>query len=1035
MATDDSSFAQENPGAAGHEGPGSGPGGPWVPDLASLTRTGQISERVLANVKWNRVGDQVGSWLDPLFEGPAPIAELQGLGDRYVQLQFIGEGAAGTVFKALDTLLQRWVALKMLKTGSNQALSEARAQAQVEHPNVCRVYEVGQGFIIMQLVEGPTLATLTPAPDLRTKISYLRDIAFGVHAAHQRGLFHLDLKLNNILMQDNGDGTLTPILTDFGMVLKSSGEWPDSCPLGTPPFSSPEQLAGDFARIGPATDVYALGVMAYVLLSGQSPFQATSVEELLSAMAVADPIPIERALPGIPRDLARLIHRCLSKDPALRCRNPGELALELDRFLHSRPLEVMGGALTYRALRCAQRNRFTSWAVLLGTVALGIALVLGGWREARTAQRTEWDHHFQKQVEQARVIMERAYRQPLHDIRPEIARVKAIEEAVGSEMKRHGRLLDGPGHLALGQLAAVSDAGSEEAARHFNAAWNAGFHTERTRTWLAFSYLREYRGALATPRWKQRPDAEITPEALRREYLEPARQMLRGRGDTDQEKLTYMLDQVEIHLAGKSHRTMVTDLLDLAVAYRLRSPQDLDAILEEVNARFLQVRSELDKEDASGAGAEAEVLAHWHSFLSLLEEARAAAPSHPGLCAAQASAAELALDYPFLEKVPPHKRMEHLKACLGQALLVSPDNSRLLELRINSLVRETLDEGLPMDRFKAEVGNILGDPQKSAAFPLVAFLSLTPSGAWRGIDLVPFTLEVLASQGGVEKRPEAWVQPFLLAHFCVLQGRDPQPAIRACAQGFKARYPWRLFMVEAEHLIQCGRASEIDLSTLDAAFAQEFAMAKASSRDRLLVARVRALARGSSADWKELEHTFLQVPELVSAWRRSNLDDLIWYKCGQLLAEHTGGEGRDPGGYLASLAHAMDDMRGAGLEDQTRRDLLGAQTWLVRDRIGLGSPAGLAGALTGLNRTLRLFPGGIPFKDLGQFGISFPGRGPILALRGELGFHQARSLRGRARMAVARKAALDLDEAIRLCPDYLPRLAPLREEVRRLAQA
>jgi len=1032
MVQDDSSFPPED--SARTDGTGRRPadGGPWIPDLASLTRTGQISERVLAQIPWNRGGDQAGSWLDPLFRGPAPIAEVQGLGDRYVQLQMLGEGAAGTVFKAFDTLLQRWVALKVLKAEGASALPEARAQAQVEHPNVCRVYEVGHGFIIMQLVEGPTLAKLSPVPDLRTKVSYLRDIALGVHAAHQRGLLHLDLKLNNILMQVNGDGTFTPLLTDFGMVVNSTEERSDNCPMGTPPYSSPEQLAGDFSRIGPATDVYALGVMAYILLSGRSPFRPTGIEELLAAMAQEEPVPLERNLPGVPADLARLIHTCLRKDPAKRCGTPGELALELDRFLHLRPLEVMEGALPYRALRLAQRNRFTTWAALLGTLVLALTVGAGWWRETRIAQQMDWDRHFQKRVEEARVIMDRAYREPPHDLGPATARVKAIEDTITAEMKRHGKLLAGPAHLALGQLAAISESRGEEAAQHFKAAWNSGFRTEGTRTWLAFSMLREYRESVGLPWWKQTTQESGDPEELRQRYLEPARLMLQGRGDVDQSRLTHMIDQMEIQLASPDMRTLWLRLLDLETAYRRRAPQDLDALVAELNARLHQVQSELGDGEPGRAGPL--TLAHWKAFRSLLKEGDATAPSHPGINAVLTAAARLALDYPFLEPESERSRMAHLRACADRALVVSPGNPRILAAKVDVLVRQVLEGDLPMARFQTEVKAIVGPSREGAYSPLMALLTLAPSGAWRDMDLLSFNLDGLAAQDGAGSGQSGWLCAFFLSQFRSLQGQDPRPVIRLSSMEARSSLPWTLAMIEAVHLVKAGRANELDTGRLDAAYAQEFASQPPAVVDRLEAARVRALTRGSREDWEALDQAFFHAPDPPSARKSRILDPFVWYDCGLLLAEHAGRAGRDPGIYLAPVSAAIRGIGGTDRKEQVRRTVLEAQAWLVRDRIGQGGMTGLREALAGLDQVLDLFGGRIPFKDLDWYGISMPGHGPLLALRAEMRTRLARALRGPSRLAAARATLRDVEVAHRFSPDYLPRLQPLKEEALRLLQ-
>ncbi|BDU78540.1 serine/threonine-protein kinase [Mesoterricola sediminis] len=1016
------------------EPPGPGPAagtGPWITDLASLTRTGEISERVLARIPWERMGGQAGSWLDPLFQGPAPIAELQGLGERYVNLQFLGEGSAGTVFKAFDTLLQRWVALKALKEGAGHALTEARAQAQVEHPNVCRVYEVGRGFIVMQLVEGPSLADLAPRMDLRAKVACLRDIALGVHAAHQRGLLHLDLKLGNILIQANEDGTFTPLLSDFGMVVRTSGEPPDVCPLGTPPYASPEQLAGDPARIGPPTDVYAIGMMAYVLLGGRTPFEAPDLETLLVAMVQAEPFPLERCAARLPKDLARLVHQCLRKDPAQRCASAAELAQEFDRFLRHLPLRVMGRSLVYRTLRCAQRNRFTTRAILAGAALLVLALGAGAWREARTAQRTDWDRHFQKRVEEARVGLERAYRRPPHDIRPELAQVRAIADEIQGELDRGGRLVAGPAHLALGQLALLREAQGPEVAAHFKAAWDAGFRTEGARTWYAYALLRAYREALDALHRSAGSNTAAGQETLRIRFLEPARQMLQGHRNSDQTRMAHLVDQVEMQVSERAAQAPAQPerAVEMAAAYRRQMPQDLEALLEELDARAFVVRHAIsDEKPRRSLG---ELQAQWKLFRDLLDEGLTSAPSHPGLHARLAYACDLALDLPGLDPAPMKTLRVRARDSVEKGLAISPDDTRLGMLRIGCMVRDILEDAGPVEPLRAEIRRIGARPPGPWDEVLLAVFLYGPQGAWRDKDLMPLAREALACRQDWSRIPNARLYLLVLGQCLGFQGQDPGPILRTPGVGFEAWKPWTLAVMEADHRVQAGRGMDVDLERLEAARAQEFEKEPQPVRSKLQDALLRARARGSKADWNDLEQAFREAPERVKAQGQAVAAGDSWTQAGLLLGEHAPAAGQDPGVFLSPLAELARPDPSGDLITELRARILAGQVALAWARAGRGSAQKAREGIANLDAVLAHMKRRIPFADLLRASLTVQGPGPVAALRGELGLCLARELEGAARRRAAQESMRDLTRALHLCPDLQPRLAPLLREARR----
>lgn len=253
-----------------------------------------------------------GSWLidTDTLHGLAPI--LPHLPGRYESVQLVGEGASSRVFKAFDSQLQRWVALKIPRRRlQGDLLAEARAQANVEHPNVCRIYalesEEGRTFIAMQLVEGPALSAVSRHLAKEEILQLVRDVAEGVHAAHERGLVHLDLKPGNILLQSLRDGSFQPLITDFGMVRTECQPGLDPCPLGTPPYSSPEQLRGDSALVDRRSDVHALGVLLYVLLTAEFPFKGDNQAALATAVQNQLPIPIRRRRRDLSPDLEAVI--------------------------------------------------------------------------------------------------------------------------------------------------------------------------------------------------------------------------------------------------------------------------------------------------------------------------------------------------------------------------------------------------------------------------------------------------------------------------------------------------------------------------------------------------------------------------------------------------------------------------------------------------------------------------------------------------------------------------------------------------------
>jgi serine/threonine-protein kinase len=253
--------------------------------------------------------------------------------------------------------LNRTVAVKMLlrrdlATPADLARfrSEAEAAAQLDHPGIVSIFEVGEcdghPFYSMQFVEGTTLARRLlqgPLPP-REAAALLAKVADAVQAAHARGVLHRDLKPSNILIDGGGE----PHVSDFGLAKRVAAD--DSVThtgaiLGTPCYMSPEQAAGSRGDVGPATDVWSLGAILYQMLTGRPPFQASSPMDTLLAVLETDP-PLPRSIDRtVDRDLEMIALKTLQKPQELRYASAADLAADLRAFLAGEPPAARHGGL------------------------------------------------------------------------------------------------------------------------------------------------------------------------------------------------------------------------------------------------------------------------------------------------------------------------------------------------------------------------------------------------------------------------------------------------------------------------------------------------------------------------------------------------------------------------------------------------------------------------------------------------------------------------------------------------------------------
>jgi len=328
---------------------------------------------------------------DPQVAGNAAVTQIA----RFELRERLGMGGFGTVWKARDVELDRIVALKIPRRclGEQEAaefLHEARVAARLRHPHIVSVHEVGRHgdivYIVSDLVEGVSLQKFTEARRLthREAAELLITVCEAVHCAHEKGIVHRDLKPGNILIDAAGQ----PHITDFGLATRGTDEVAITSQgeiLGTPAYMSPEQARGEAHRADRRTDVYALGVILYELLTGFLPFRGT-VTMLLHHAVHTEPFSPRTLNRSIPHDLATICLKCLEKEPARRYDSAQALADELRRFLAGDPIHARRASRTERVWRwCKKHPRIPALSAALLAVVLVAYAIAWWWLDERIA--------------------------------------------------------------------------------------------------------------------------------------------------------------------------------------------------------------------------------------------------------------------------------------------------------------------------------------------------------------------------------------------------------------------------------------------------------------------------------------------------------------------------------------------------------------------------------------------------------------------------------------------------------------------------
>jgi len=361
---------------------------------------------------------------------------------NYELLAEIGRGGMGVVYKARQIGLGRIVALKLIRAGDDCGAHdlarfriEATAAAQLQHPNIVQVYEVGEEdgrpYLSLEWVDGGTLEQRlagTPQPALDAA-ALVERLARAVQHAHERGVIHRDLKPSNILLVSGGvvsggvvsggvvsgewsentthhstthqTSSQQPKITDFGLARRwpigkteheaRDGPTQTGAILGTPGYMAPEQAGGRSREVGPAADIYALGAILYALLTGRPPFRGVSVLETLEQVRSQEPVAPTRLQPKVPRDLETICLKCLAKEPEWRYSSAAALADDLQRFLAGQPIRARPTSTWERAAKWAKRRPAVAGllSALVMITALGLIGVTLLWRQTAAALRSE----------------------------------------------------------------------------------------------------------------------------------------------------------------------------------------------------------------------------------------------------------------------------------------------------------------------------------------------------------------------------------------------------------------------------------------------------------------------------------------------------------------------------------------------------------------------------------------------------------------------------------------------------------------------
>ena len=319
---------------------------------------------------------------------------------HYKIVEKLGEGGMGVVYKAEDTKLGRTVALKFLaahllqdEESRARFIREAKAAAALDHPNICTVYEIdeaaGHTFIAMAFIEGETLQQKIEAGPLKIddSLDIAIQVARGLAAAHHKGVVHRDIKSANVMIAAASPGADPQAkLLDFGLAQLATGSrlTEEGTTLGTVAYMSPEQAQG--SEVDQRSDIWSLGVVLYEMISGRLAFQSEYEQGILYAALNEQPEPLTALRTGVPKELERIVGKCLAKEPGSRYQHVDEMLVdlrELQKERQSGESRLPAGGAPARAIPASAIDdkpaSRTGWYVAASAVVVALSVAGAAW--------------------------------------------------------------------------------------------------------------------------------------------------------------------------------------------------------------------------------------------------------------------------------------------------------------------------------------------------------------------------------------------------------------------------------------------------------------------------------------------------------------------------------------------------------------------------------------------------------------------------------------------------------------------------------